>query len=127
MPLSGQNARLGIQIEGREPTADTPTRAHPRSVSHDYFRTMGIGLVTGRWFAASDGVDAPKVAIVNETFVRQYLPAPSPLGTRVRLGGTTDWREIVGIVRDVRHWGLDRPVNPEMYMPPCAGARSACG
>jgi putative ABC transport system permease protein len=48
---------------------------------------------------------------------RRYWPDASPLGKRVRIAGTPDWREVVGVVRDVRHWGLERPVNPELYVP----------
>jgi putative ABC transport system permease protein len=117
LPLSGQNSRTGIAIEGREPTPDTPTRAHPRGVTVGYFKTMGITLVSGRLFTAADREGAPLVTIVNETLVRQYIPEGSPIGRRLLMGGTQDWREIVGVVRDVRHWGLDRPVNPEYYMP----------
>jgi predicted permease len=117
LPLSGQNSRTGIAIEGREPTPDTPTRAHPRSVTVGYFKTMGMTLVNGRFFTDRDREDAPLVTIVNETLVRQYIPDGSPIGRRLLMGGTQDWREIVGVVRDVRHWGLDQPVNPEYYMP----------
>jgi predicted permease len=117
LPLSGQQARQGVAIEGREPTPDVPTRAHLRSVTPDYFKAMGIRLTAGRTFTSADRTDAPLVAIVNETMVREYWPGTSPLGKRVMLVGSSAWREVVGIVRDVRHWGLDRPVNPEMYMP----------
>jgi putative ABC transport system permease protein len=54
--------------------------------------------------------------IVNDTMAKRYWPGASPLGTRVALPGGA-WREVVGIVRDVRHWGLDQPVNPELYFP----------
>jgi putative ABC transport system permease protein len=117
LPLSGMDGRRGVAIEGLEPSPDTPTRAHPRSVTPDYFRAMQIQLVSGRVFTSADRADAPLVVIVNETMARRYWPSQSPIGRRIALGGTTDWREVVGIVRDVRHWGLDRPVNPEMYLP----------
>jgi putative ABC transport system permease protein len=117
LPLGGLDGRRGIIVENREPVQDSPTRAHPRSVTADYFKTMGIQVVDGRGFTANDRTGAPLVAIVNETMARRYWPGASPVGKRVMLTGTSDWREVVGVVRDVRHWGLDRPVNPEMYMP----------
>ncbi len=58
LPLSGQNSRNGIVIEGREPVPDTPTRAHPRSVTVDYFKTIGMTLVSGRLFTEADREDA---------------------------------------------------------------------
>jgi putative ABC transport system permease protein len=119
LPLSGQDSRSGVVIENRELTPDTPTRAHPRAVTLDYFKTMGIRLVSGRNFAATDHSESPFVVVVNETMARRYWPGVSPVGKRVRFAGsaTSAWREVVGIVGDVKHWGFDRPVNPEWYLP----------
>jgi putative ABC transport system permease protein len=117
LPLSGADGRRGITVEGREPVQDTPTRAHIRSILPGYFRTMGITLVAGRPFGAPDNARALDVVIVNQTMARRYWPGTSPLGRRVRLNGDERWRQVVGIVQDVRHWGLDRVVNPEMYLP----------
>ena len=78
---------------------------------------MGVRLIAGRPFAESDTSTAPLVAIVNETMARRYWPGGSPLGKRLLLNGTADFRTVVAIVRDVRHWGLDAPVNPELYLP----------
>jgi putative ABC transport system permease protein len=113
--MSGADSRLGVRIEGREPTPDSPTRAHPRSVTPGYFAALGIPVLKGRGFTAADDERAPLVAIVNETMAARYWPGSSPIGRRVFLDD--EWREIVGIARDVKHWGLDRAVNPEMYMP----------
>ena len=116
LPLSGQDSRTGIFIEGREPTPDAPTRAHLRAVTLDYFRTMGMRVIEGRNFTAADHSESPFVTVINETMARRYWPGQSPLGTRVRMGGPA-WREVVGIVADVKHWGFERAVNPEMYLP----------
>jgi putative ABC transport system permease protein len=117
LPLSGMDSRRGVGIEGREPTPDAPTRAHQRSVSPGYFATLGIDILQGRAFTNADDERAPLVTIVNETMAKRYWPGVSPVGKRVRLGGEDIWREVVGVARDVRHWGLDRAVNPEMYLP----------
>jgi putative ABC transport system permease protein len=117
LPLSGMDGRRGVAIEGREPTPDTPTRAHPRPVTPGYFKAIGMQLLSGRQFTEADREGAPYVAIVNDTMARRYWPNASPIGKRVRIGGTEQWREVVGVVRDVRHWGLERPVNPELYLP----------
>jgi putative ABC transport system permease protein len=117
LPLSGQDSRRGLIVEGRVAPPDTPTRAHPRSVTPGYFRAMGIQLASGRLFTDADRAGAPPVAIVNETMARSYWPGKSPVGLRVQYTGTPEIREVVGVIRDVRHWGLDAQVNPEMYVP----------
>jgi putative ABC transport system permease protein len=117
LPLGIETGRIGVGIEGRQRVPDEPTRAHPRAISSDYFRTMGMTLAAGRSFTAVDRAGSPLVAIVNETMAQRYWPGSSPVGRRVRLGGTDGWIEVVGVVRDVRSWGLENPVNPELYMP----------
>ena len=117
LPLGNENSRMGVGIEGREPIPDTPTRAHIRAVTPRFFEAMGMRLVSGRQFGAADYEKSPPVAIVNQTMADRYWPGASPLGRRVRLGGTQEWREVVAVVADARNWGLDRPVNPEMYLP----------
>jgi putative ABC transport system permease protein len=117
LPMSGMDARFGIEIQGYEPPPDATTRAHLRAVTPGYFRTMSINLVRGRGFTPQDDARAARVAAVNEEAVRRYWPGRSPIGARVRTVGSEEWREIVGIVRDVRHWGLTAPVEPELYVP----------
>lgn len=125
LPLSGMDGRRGVGIEGREPTPDAPTRAHQRNVSPGYFKTMGIDILQGRGFTDADDERAPLVMIVNETMAQRYWPGAPAIGKRVRFSGEESWREVVGISRDVRHWGLDRAVNPEMYLPMHQGTNSA--
>jgi putative ABC transport system permease protein len=74
-------------------------------------------VIAGRPFTAADAVTAPKVAIVNDTMARRYWPGQSPIGRRIMFGGTQDWIAVVGIVADIKHWGLDQKVNPEVYLP----------
>jgi putative ABC transport system permease protein len=92
-------------------------RAEPRTVSPDYFQTMGIPLVRGRGFTDRDSADAPAVAIINQSAMRRYWPGLNPVGERVSLGDPRRWREVVGVVGDVKHDGLDEEVTPEVYMP----------
>jgi putative ABC transport system permease protein len=116
LPLSGQDGRRGVGIEGFVSPGGAPTRAHVRSVTPGYFRAMGIGLAAGRSFSDADRAGSLPVVVVNETMARRYWPDRSPLGKRVGLSDGV-WREVVGIVRDVRHWGMERAINPEMYFP----------
>lgn len=78
---------------------------------------MGITVLSGRGFTSADSARAPKVVVVNDTMARRYWPGQSPVGRRIRLIGAEGWIEVVGVVADVKHWGLDATVNPEMYLP----------
>lgn len=117
LPLTGQDSRTYIGIEGREPNPDEPTRAHHRVVSPGYFETLRIPVLAGRSIQDTDRRDAPPVVIINRAAAERFWPGESPLGRRFLLGGTEEWREVVGVVADVKHWGLDAPANPEMYLP----------
>ena len=117
LPLAGRDSRRGVGIEGRAPTPDAPTRAHPRSITPGYFEAMGVTLREGRAFTAADSATAPLVTIVNDTMARRYWPGESPVGKRIRLAGIDAWISVVGVAGDVKHWGLERAVNPEMYFP----------
>jgi putative ABC transport system permease protein len=117
LPLGGRDSRRGVGIEGRTPAPDTPTRAHPRAVTPGYFQAIGVTLMAGRPFTAADSATAPRVAIVNDTMARRYWPGVSPVGKRIRFSSPAEWIDVVGIVADVKHWGLEAPVNPELYLP----------
>jgi predicted permease len=84
-----------------------------------YFTTMGIPLLAGREFTARDTADAPKVAIVSERIVRECFPGGpgEALGRRVRLGDRNEWLTVMGVVADIRQRGLDREVQPMLYVP----------
>ena len=105
-----------FEIEGQpKPTLDVGI---PK-IEADYFKTMGIPLLAGREFTASDTAAAPKVAIVSERVVRDYLPGGprAALGRRVRVWGNSEWLTVVGVVADIRQRGLDQDVKPMIYAP----------
>jgi putative ABC transport system permease protein len=118
-PLQG-NRRAGFEfeIEGRpkNPGAALP-QGDFRSVSPEYFRALGIPLVTGRVFTESDGPNAPQVALVNQSLARRYWGTQSPLGGRISADSGKTWLEVVGVVGDVRHYGLDTDPADEVYAP----------
>jgi predicted permease len=118
LPMAGGNSRTGVEIEGREPVeGEPPTRMHPRVVTPGYFRTMDIAIVKGRAFTAEDDGRAEPVVIVSDLAARQFWPGQDPVGRRVRFGGEEAWRTVVGVVRDVRHWGRRLAVAPMIYRP----------
>jgi predicted permease len=92
-----------------------------RAASPEYFPAMGIRLKEGRLFTDADTVDAfdkESTIIVNETFARTFWPAGgSVIGKRVKNGEKAPWRTVIGVVRDVKHYGLERPVRPGVYIP----------
>jgi putative ABC transport system permease protein len=117
-PLTGLDGRRGVVIENREVgPGDGPTRAHPRVVTSNYIQAIGATIRDGRGFLPTDTGTSLQVAIVNETMAKRYWPGASPIGKRVRFTDQENWREVVGIIGDVKHWGLDAPVNPELYVP----------
>jgi putative ABC transport system permease protein len=117
-PLTGMDGRRGVVIEDRVVGPDDgPTRAHPRVVTPNYLPAVGARIREGRGFLPTDTATAPMVAIVNQTMARRYWPDQSAIGKRVRFTDQEAWREVVGVVVDVKHWGLDALVNPELYVP----------
>jgi ABC-type antimicrobial peptide transport system permease subunit len=117
VPLFGGSS-TGFDVEGR-PLAKPNDRPMTdfRSATPGYFKTMGIDLIAGRAFTPNDKADAPQVAIINETLARRYFGNENPIGKRIGLSRPIDWREIVGVVRDVRNYGLAEEVKPECYLP----------
>jgi putative ABC transport system permease protein len=98
-----------------------------RAASPEYFSAMGIRLKEGRFFNSSDGaggIDKDSTIIVNETFAKQMWPGQSSvIGKRVHLGSTPrpgssiQWLSVVGVAKDVKHYGLEQPVRPGVYLP----------
>jgi putative ABC transport system permease protein len=118
LPLSGAEEGIGFDIEGGSPHASGQRNiARPRGVGTDYFKTLNIQLQKGRVFRESDGIDAPPVVIINEVLARQYWPNQDPIGKRMVVDIGPGWREIVGVVKSVRHMGLDDDLHPEIYWP----------
>jgi predicted permease len=116
IPMSGDDSRSGMAVEGREPDPKEPTRAHWRIVTPGYFAAMQIRLVRGRFPTDAEMRNLAPVAVINRTAAERYWPGIDPVGKRLRQL-TPEWREIVGIVDDVRHWGAASAVNPEVYLP----------
>ena len=120
LPLSGNFLDHDFVIDGEPPLApgDEPT-VLSRSVLGDYFGTMGIPLRAGRLLTDADREDAERVGVVNESMVRRYFPHSNPLGRRLRWARQDEirWITIVGVVGDVRHFGLAEGEQPAVYTP----------
>lgn len=118
MPLVSDYV-LGFNIEGRPAIApsDLPSTNY-YTVTPDYFKAMGIRLIRGRVFTPQDDAKAPRVAIINETMARQHFPNEDPIGKRINItNGPDTWREIVGIVGDIKQYGVDKATSAQSYEP----------
>jgi len=101
-------------VVGRRPLPGTAPSMAINYISLDYFKTMGIQMRSGRQFAATDGKEAPRVVIINETIARQFFPNEDPIGHRLFLPNRPT---IVGVVGDTRNSGIDQKVGYEVYIP----------
>jgi putative ABC transport system permease protein len=96
---------------------ETPPLATQVGVTPDYFKTLGIPLVRGRYFTTVDSQNGPPTVIISETVMRRFWPKEDPTGRKISLDGGKNWITIAGVVGDVREFGLDKnPVN-ELYFP----------
>jgi putative ABC transport system permease protein len=120
----GIDFALPFSIEGRNPPASGPAveepRADIRAATERYFETMKIPLIRGRLIDERDREDSPHVILINETLARRYFAGEEPLGkVIVNPHGKA---EVVGVVGDVHHYGLDAEPRPELYAPLRQGA-----
>ena len=124
LPLYSQGNSITFGIEGRpDPAPGQGKRPGvvTRVISPHYFQTMGIQLLQGRQFNEQDKVDAPAVAVINETMARRFWPDGDFIGKRITPGPVTstspdDWITIVGVAKDVRQFELMTDPKPQMYL-----------
>lgn len=117
LPLLGGNSTI-FQVEGVPAiTEGEKPLTEYRLINAHYFRAMSIPLLRGRFFTDQDNKTSPGVVIVSETLANRFFPGQDPLGKRIGLSNPPDWREVVGVVRDVRDYGPDTQPNPESYVP----------
>ncbi len=112
----------GLVPEGRPLDISSAINSQRRLVTPNYFATMRIQLVRGRTFTADDRRGAPLVMVINETLAREAFPGQDPVGKRIACcepgpDGSPNWKEVVGVVHDVRAQGLDQAPVPEFYLP----------
>jgi len=117
LPLHPQDQRTRFLIENGPPLPPNERfQADLRRVSPSYFQTMGIALKRGRLLDRRDGAfaDAMPAGVVDEAFARRFFPNQDPLGRHLLLGFAK--LEIVGVVGDVKHVGMDREFRPTLYV-----------
>ncbi len=123
LPLSGWHGDRAFAVEGRAPARPgQEPHADWRVIGGDFFTALRTPLVRGRMFTEGDRETQPRVAVVNETFARRHFGSEEALGRRIDFRIDSDvtepqWRQIVGVVGDIRHHGLVREPVAEVYLP----------
>ena len=119
LPIVGWGSLRGTNVEGQpQLPAGLRTDVACDAVTSQYFSTLHIPLVAGREFDNRDRRDSPLVAVVNRAFVSQFLPNEDPLGKHIGAGAQIGpWREIIGVVGNVKQQGPSHAESPEIYIP----------
>lgn len=121
LPLGSTGLTTSIMVEGSSvPEAEWPEVQFRRALG-DYFQAMGIPLIKGRNFTASDAT-GPPVCLINQTMAAQFFGTEDPVGRQVRNSRTSPPWTIIGLVGDVKHGALDELPQPEMYVSTYQGA-----
>jgi putative ABC transport system permease protein len=120
LPMTGQDWGQNLTVEGRpfRGEQDYIWACH-RVVSWDYFRTVGMRVLKGRSFAASEGLSGPRAVVVNETFAKKAWPNEDPIGRRFRIGDYPKHAgepiAVLGVVADAKYMSLADEAFPEMF------------
>jgi predicted permease len=115
--LAGSNWASDVSVEGYKYGPDTDMNSRYNEIGPDYFRTLGIPLLSGREFTRSDSAARPKVAIVNEAFAKKFNLGREAVGKRI---GSRDGKldiEIVGLARDAKYSQVKAEVPPQFFRP----------
>jgi macrolide transport system ATP-binding/permease protein len=117
IPLDGNGNTIWFRVLGR-PWHGEHYEAPSRSISPEYFRTLGARLSRGRYFREDEDASKPRVAIVNQALVRKYLAGEDPIGKQLAYVSIPEKPlEIVGVVEDVKEGPLDEAIPPVLYIP----------
>jgi putative ABC transport system permease protein len=121
LPVSGIGGLLHFNIYGRPPkTPNDYIAAGYRAVTANYFETLSVPLLQGRFLTPADKEKTPAVVVINATMAKTYFAGENPLGKRMQIGATPEsevpWMEVVGVVGDVTQ-GLGLEPKSEMYLP----------
>jgi putative ABC transport system permease protein len=115
LPLRGDAGR-SFAIEGQpDPGPGHRPGAHYGVACPNYFKALGVPVLAGREFTHQDTVAASRVVVINQSMARKYWPKENPVGKRILEGGS--WLTVVGVVGDMRNWGLDSESDIQIFRP----------
>src|SRR5262249_46212314 len=119
IPLANGHDNFSIQVEGR-PTANVGNAPAPgmQWATSGYFAALAVPLREGRLFTDADDIDAPPVAVISERLAHQLWPGEESVGKRLRMFREgSPWIEVVGVVADVKHYGVRAEPSAMLYIP----------
>jgi len=121
LPVSGQGSVIHFNIQGHPPrNASEYIMANYRTVSSEYFQTLRIPLLQGRWIEESDRENMPPVVVINQAMAKTYFGDQSPIGKKMQIGAIPDssvpWMMVVGVVGNIKQT-LVSDMPTEMYVP----------
>ncbi len=118
-PLCGITLRYPFWVQGRPRTEGSADDAVFNAVSPDFLKVLKIPLLRGRFVAASDEQKGLKVCVINQTLATRLFPGEDPIGKRIQTVAflVRDYREIVGVIGDVKQENLSDPAPPQIYVP----------
>ena len=119
LPVNRQSMTSPLIIEGEPETRSSGSNAvQYTTLLGDYFSAMGIPVLQGRSFAEQDDAQSARVIIINDALARRYFPGESPIGKKIGIYFKNGrQREVIGVVGDARHSGLDKESPPQVYVP----------
>ena len=116
LPFSGNGGTSAIVLPDREPP---PKGQEPEVMFNtampNYFETIGIPLLKGRFFGNEDQANTPAVVVINQTMAQRFWPNQDPLGKQVKLAQDGSTATVVGVVGDAKHYWLEEEQKPQMY------------
>jgi predicted permease len=117
--LAGSNWGTSVNVEGFSAGPDTDTNARFNEIGPKYFSTLGVPLLGGREFTEADAAGRPKVAVVNEAFVKKFDLGPQPVGKRMSTGRRNSEldTEIVGVVQNAKYSEVKDEIPPLFFTP----------
>ncbi|MEN3334844.1 MAG: hypothetical protein V7641_4209 [Blastocatellia bacterium] len=120
LPWSGYDENAGFNVEGKTYPPNDGPEARYHYVTSEYFRTVGVPLVAGRWFEAGDTREKPRVILINESMARRYWLGENAVGKRITFADEPkedDWMTVAGIVGDVKDFPDSPEAHPAFYWP----------
>jgi predicted permease len=115
-PLGGNSNSVQVQVDGASPNSEHGESIGVGAVDDAYFSTLGIPILAGRVFAASDTAESPEAVVINRTMAQKYWRNQDPIGRTARSEDGKDHYSVIGVVGDTKYSDIDEDPQPYMYV-----------